>query len=130
MIFFICLNNLFNMLVMVFNESFNFLLENNGYYQIIGVSFILFFGGLLKIFFTKRNLLLLMLGIETMMLGLIILSLSSFLSICLVNPFNYLIVFKLLTLVVSESVIGLILVLLLSKSFGSIDIYKLNKLKG
>ena len=100
------------------------------YYQMVGISFVIFFGAVLKIFFTKKNLLLLMLGIELMMLGIIFFVLSSFNSICFLNPYNFLITFSLLTLVISESVIGLILVLLLSKRFGSIDLSKLNKLKG
>lgn len=100
------------------------------FYQTIGISYILFFGGLIKIFFTKRNLLLLLLGIETMMLGIIFFLLSSFNEMCLFNSFNYSIVFTVLTLIISESVVGLSLVLLLSKSFNSIDLLKLNKLKG
>jgi len=100
------------------------------YYELVLVSFTLFFSAILKIFFTKKNLLLIMLGVEIMMLSIIFFVLSCFNSICFLNSYNFLIVFVLLTIVVSESVIGLVLILLLSKHFGSIDLKKLNKLRG
>lgn len=100
------------------------------FYFILIVGFTLFLGGILKIFFTNGNLLLIMLSIEMMMFGLVILFISSFSFIAFLDPFYYTVVFVILTLVVSESVIGLVLIILISKLFGSVNTYKLNKLRG
>ena len=81
-------------------------------------------------FLSKKNLLFLLLGVEIMMLGIIFLVLTVFDSICLFNFFNYTIVLQFLTLVVAESAIGLTLLLLLSKSCGTVRLTYLNKLKG
>lgn len=116
---------LFDFVYFLLNNEKNFV-----FYQMIGMGFSLFSGGLIKIFSTEKNLLLIMLGIEVMMLGLIFIVLAACSSFFILDAFGYSIVFVILTLVVSESVIGLVLILLISKSLGSINLYKLNKLKG
>jgi NADH:ubiquinone oxidoreductase subunit K len=112
-------------------QLFIFFVDNSFiFYQIVLMGFNLFSGGLIKIFSIEKNLLLIMLGIEVMMLGLIFIVLGSFNSFFLISTFNYSLVFVILTLVVAESVIGLVLILLLSKLLGSINLFKLSKLKG
>jgi len=90
------------------------------------------FTGLARIIFSKNNLLLMMLGLEMLMLACIYSSLTWFEIICSFtqNDIDYTCVIVFLTIVVSESAVGLTLIILLSKNLKNLSMLSLSKLKG
>ena|SRR3989338_2424885 len=97
------------------------------------LSSFLFLIGFVRVCLSKNNLLLMMLGVEMLMLSSI-----TFLLLCF-EPFSFgvnvhinhfSVVIILLTIVVSESAIGLTLVMLISRDLNGLNMGNLSKLKG
>ena len=131
------IDNVYEQFFFSYDHSFNnniFTVGNAWYvwsnYFFIGP--VLLFTGLARIIFSKNNLLLMMLGLEMLMLACIYSSLTWFEIICSFtqNDIDYTCVIVFLTIVVSESAVGLTLIILLSKNLKNLSMLSLSKLKG
>jgi len=96
------------------------------HYLVLGA--ILFAISVVGIFLNRRNVLIILMAIELMLLAvnLNFIAFSHFLS----DPAGQVFVFFILTVAAAESAIGLAILVLLFRNVGSIDVEELDKLRG
>ena len=102
---------------------FNFTLI---YLILLTTSSIIFIIGILGIFLARKNIILVLICIEVMLIALNIFFV--FFSIYLDDILGYFFSFFILTVAAAESAIGLAIIILLFKISGNISIYKINLL--
>ena len=107
----------------------DFVTTNIQYISLIEVlitSTLIFIIGLLGIAFNRKNLIVLLMSIELMLLG-VSLNFVAF-SIFMEDPHGQLYAMLILTLAAAESAIGLAIMIVFFKIYGDISIYKINLL--
>ena len=109
-------------------ESVNFWLQQPALAQYLFLGAILFAISVVGIFLNRRNVLIILMAIELMLLAvnLNFIAFSHFLG----DPAGQVFVFFILTVAAAESAIGLAILVLLFRNVGSIDVEDLGKLKG
>ena len=106
----------------------NFWLQQPALAQYLFLGAILFAISVVGIFLNRRNVLIILMAIELMLLAvnLNFIAFSHFLR----DPAGQVFVFFILTVAAAESAIGLAILVLLFRNVGSIDVEDLGKLKG
>jgi NADH-quinone oxidoreductase subunit K len=106
----------------------NFWLQQPALAQYLFLGAILFAISVVGIFLNRRNVLIILMAIELMLLAvnLNFIAFSHFLG----DPAGQVFVFFILTVAAAESAIGLAILVLLFRNVGSIDVEDLGKLKG